>query len=345
MGMDWHSSGITTSVIGALKRGLNPRASELGLYVCGGRGRHSRNTPAELRAIAESQGLDGDALVRTSRLTAKIDNNCIADGFQIYLHSFIVAATGEWSIVQQGLNDRSGLARRYHWHSANVRDFVADPHTGIAGAHQGTIMNLVDAHAAPAQGALIAIAHADPDVTLREVRHLTLPRHHDVRREDVDLKRLGAVLAVAYERDLKSFADLLLVENLGPRTLQTLALIAEVVHGTPVRFSDPARFSFALGGKDGHPFPVPLKSYDESIALLRRSLDKAKLDGGAKLEGFRRLDRFVKVVERQIEPEADFDAVLRHERAISPAQNGRTVFDAKRPEPKSGPQQMSLWDL
>ncbi|MGA2120004.1 MAG: DUF763 domain-containing protein [Bryobacteraceae bacterium] len=345
MGMDWHSSGITTSVIGALKRGLNPRASELGLYVCGGRGRHSRNTPAELRAIAESQGLDGDALVRTSRLTAKIDNNCIADGFQIYLHSFIVAVSGEWSIVQQGLNDRSGLARRYHWHSANVRDFVADPHTGIAGAHQGTIMNLVDAHAAPAQGALIAIANAPPDITLREVRRLAMPRHHDVRAQDVDLKRLGAVLAVAYERDLKSFADLLLVENLGPRTLQTLALIAEVVHGTPVRFSDPARFSFALGGKDGHPFPVPLKSYDESIALLRRSLDKAKLDGGAKLEGFRRLDRFVKVVERQIEPEADFDAVLRHERAISPALNGRTVFDDKRPQPKPAPRQMSLWDL
>src|SRR5450755_2761354 len=140
MGMDWHSSGITTSVVGALKRGLNPRASELGLYVCGGRGRHSRNTPDELRALSESRGLDGDALVRISRLTAKIDNNCIADGFQIYLHSFIVAANGEWSVVQQGLNDRSGTARRYHWHSANVHDFVADPHTGIAGAHQGTIM-------------------------------------------------------------------------------------------------------------------------------------------------------------------------------------------------------------
>jgi len=344
MGMDWHSSGITTSVIGALKRGLNPRASELGLYVCGGRGRHSRNTPAELRAIAETRSLDGDALVRTSRLTAKIDNNCIADGFQIYLHSFIVAANGEWSIVQQGLNDRSGLARRYHWHSANVRDFVADPHTGIAGAHQGTIMNLVDAHAAPAQEALVAIAHAHPDVTLREVRHLVMPRHHDVRAENVDLKRLGAVLAVAYERDLKSFADLLLVQNLGPRTLQTLAMVAEVVHGTPVRFSDPARFSFALGGKDGHPFPVPLKSYDESIGLLRRSLDKAKLDGGAKMEGFRRLDRFVKVVEHQLEPAADFDAVLQRERAISPALNGRTVFDDKRAEPKPGPHQMSLWD-
>ena len=345
MGMDWHSSGITTSVIGALKRGLNPRASELGLYVCGGRGRHSRNTPAELRAIAETRSLDGDALVRTSRLTAKIDNNCIADGFQVYLHSFIVAANGEWSIVQQGLNDQSGLARRYHWHSANVRDFVADPHTGIAGAHQGTIVNLVDAHAAPAQEALIAIAHAHPDVTLQEVRHLAMPRHHDVRAEDVDLKRLGAVLAVAYERDLKSFADLLLVQNLGPRTLQTLAMVAEVVHGTPVRFSDPARFLFAMGGKDGHPFPVPLKSYDESIGLLRRSLDKAKLDGGAKMEGFRRLDWFVKVVEHQLEPAADFDAVLQHERAISPALNGRTVFDDRRAEPKPGPHQMSLWDL
>jgi len=166
MGMDWHSSGITTAVVGALKRGLNPRASELGLYVCGGRGRHSRNTPDELRAMAERRGLDGEALVRTSRLTAKIDNNCIADGFQIYLHSFIVAADGEWSIVQQGLNDQSGIARRYHWHSAHVRDFVADPHTGIAGAHQGTIMNLVDAHAAPAQDALIIMAHARPDVLL-----------------------------------------------------------------------------------------------------------------------------------------------------------------------------------
>lgn len=334
MGMDWHSSGITTSVIGALKRGLNPRAGELGLYVCGGRGRHSRNTPAELRWIAESRGLDGEALVRTSRLTAKIDNNCIADGFQIYLHSFIVAANGEWSIVQQGLNDQSGLARRYHWHSANVRDFVAEPHTGIAGAHQGVIMNLVDAQAGPAQDALLTMAHDNPGVTLREVRHLTMPRHHDVRAENVDLKRLGAVLAVAYERELKGFADLLLVENLGPRTLQTLAMVAEVVHGTPVRFSDPARFSFALGGKDGHPFPVPLKTYDEAISVLRRSLDAAKLDGGAKIEGFRRLDRFVKVVESRVQPEADFAAVIRHERAISKSVGGRTVFDDR---------QMSLW--
>jgi hypothetical protein len=344
MGMDWHSSGVTTSVAGALKRGLNPRAAELGLYVCGGRGRHSRSTPAELLAVAEGRGMDGDALVRASRLTAKIDNNCIADGFQIYLHSFVVAANGEWAIVQQGLNDRSGLARRYHWHSASVRDFVTDPHTGIAGAHQGTIMNLVDAHAAPAQAALLSMAHEQPDATLKEVRRLQMPRHHDVRAEDVDLKRLGAVLAVAYEQDLKRFADLVLVRDLGPRTLQTLAMVAEVVHGTPVSFSDPARFSFALGGKDGHPFPVPLKTYDESIAVLRHSLDRAKLDGGAKIEGFRRLDRFVKLVEQRMQPRADFDAVVRHERAISPSLGGRTVFDDRRPARDPGPRQMNLWE-
>ncbi len=325
MGMDWHSSGITTSVMGALKRGLNPRAAELGLYVCGGRGNQSRRTPDELRDMAEHRGLDGDGLVRTSRLTAKIDNNCIADGFQLYLHSFIVSAAGEWAVVQQGMNPASGLARRYHWHSANVRDFVDAPHTGIAGEHQGDILNLVDTGAKPAREALLAMAHENPEIVLREIRHLEMPRHHGVRRADVDLKRLGAVLAVAYERDLHAFADLLLVENLGPRTLQTLAFIAEVVHGTPVRFSDPARFSFALGGKDGHPFPVPLKTYDESIAVLRGALDGAKVEGGEKIEGFRRLDRFVKVVERRVRPEADFEAVLRHERGISPALDGRTV--------------------
>ena len=344
MGMDWHSSGITTSVLGALKRGLNPRAAELGLYVCGGRGKESRKTPDELRVLAERRGLDGDALVRTSRLTAKIDNNCIADGFQIYLHSFIVAENGEWAVVQQGMNGVSGFARRYHWHSASVRDFVEGPHTGIVGEHQGTIMNLVDAQAGPAQKALLAIAHARPEATLQAIPHLTMPQHHDVRAEDVDLKRLGAVLAVAYERDLRGFADLVLVENLGPRTLQTLAMIAEVIHGTPVRFSDPARYSFALGGKDRHPFPVPLKTYDESIGVLRRSLEAAKVDGGEKLEGFRRLDRFVKIVEERRQPVADLQAVVEHELAISPSLDGRSVQDdrAKRSRVRTE-QQLSLF--
>jgi hypothetical protein len=344
MGMDWHSSGITTSVMGALKRGLAPRADELGIYICGGRGRFSRNTPQELRSIAERRGFDGEALVRTSRLTARVDNNAIADGFQIYLHSFILATTGEWAVVQQGLNDRSGMARRYHWHSESVRDFVVEPHTGIVGENQGIIMNLVDAQAKPAQTALLEIAHENPETTLSAARYLRMPDHHEVRAKNIDLKRLGAVLAVAHERDLHDFAELLLLEKLGPRTLQSLALVAEVVHGAPNRFSDPARFSFAHGGKDRHPFPVPLKTYDESLDFLRRSLESAKLGDEDKLEGFQRLEHFVRTIEHEFKPEADFNAAIAHEEAISPSLNGRSVFDDNpRERFEKSPRQGSLF--
>lgn len=329
MGMDWHSSGITTSVMGALKRGLNPRAHELGIYVCGGRGRHSRKTPDELRAVAERANLNGEELARNSRLTARIDNNAIADGFQLYLHSFVVSSSGEWTVVQQGMNDATGLARRYHWHSPSVRDFTSEPHTAIVGQSvvEGDIMNLVEHRAGPAQNALLEMTHEHPERALQEARKLSMPRHHDVRAKDVDLKRLGAILAVAYERDLRDFASLLLLENLGPRTLQSLALIAEVVHGTPTRFADPARFAFAHGGKDGHPFPVPLKTYDQSLSVLRRSLDEAKVGRSEKLDGFARLDRFVRNIEESAAPQANFRRSLEHERAISPSLGGRTVFD------------------
>jgi hypothetical protein len=351
MGMDWHSSGITTSVLGALKRGLNPRAHELGIYICGGRGRHSRNTPAELMTIADRTGLDGHALVRTSRLAAKVDNNAIVDGFQIYLHGFILAKSGEWAIVQQGMNEGTRLARRmnegtrlarrYHWHSATVKDFTCEPHNAIVGENHGVIQNLVDERAKPAQQALLDVASDSPQRTLTEVMKMRMPLHHDVRARDVDLKRLGAVLAVSHDRKLRDFASLLLMENVGPRTLQTLAMIAEVIHGTPTRFADPARFSFALGGKDRHPFPVPLKTYDESIAVLRRSLDAAKVGDTDKIDGMRRLEKFVRAVETKYSPEADFDAVMAHEHAISKSLGGRSVFDDAGPRRGA---QLSLFD-
>lgn len=343
MGMDWHSSGITTSVIGALKRGLNPRSNEFGVYVCGGRGRHSRETPKELCRYADRTGLDGDSLARTSRLAARVDNNAIQDGFQLYLHGFIVSAKGEWTIVQQGMNGDAKLARRYHWHSASVRDFTIQPHTAIVGEHQGTIINLVDAKSKTAQQAMLEIVKASPDDTLGTLQRLVMPAHHDVRPENVDLKRLGAVLAVAHERELNDFASLLLLEKLGPRTLQSLALVAEVVHGAPTRFSDPARFSFAHGGKDGHPFPVPLKTYDETIGTLRQSLGAAKLGGGDRLDGMRRLDRFVRTVEERNKPQANFEAALRRERAISDSLGGRTVFSHSSKRTAKEPQQMSLF--
>jgi uncharacterized protein len=327
MGMDRHSSGITTSVLGALKRGMNPRFSELGVMFCGGRGRHSVRTPDELRTFSLKNGLDGEALARTSRLTARVDNNAVADGFQLYLHSFAITKSGEWAVVQQGMNFENRLARRYHWHSATVRNFVSEPHTAIVGKPQGEILNLVDARAGLAQNALLTIANEPVTNVLNDARRLIMPGHHDVRAEDIDLKRLGAVMAVAHEQDLRDFASLLLIEGLGPRTLQSLALIAEVVHGAPSRFSGPARFSFAHGGKDGHPFPVPLKTYDDSLAVLRRSLDAAHLGHTEKLEGFRQLDNLTRRVETEREPLADFDAAIANERSISSSIGGRTVFD------------------
>jgi uncharacterized protein len=327
MGMDWHSSGITTSVMGALKRGLNPRAHELGIYVCGGRGKQSRNTPGELRAIADKVSLDGEMLARTSRLTARVDNNAVADGFQIYLHSFVVTSDGDWAVVQQGMNEASRLARRYHWHSPSVRDFTSDPHAAIVGECGGVITNLVDARAQPARDALLTIARDDPARTIAEVRRLQMPAHHDVRATDVNEKRLGAVLALAHQRELTDFASFLLLEQLGPRTLQSLALVAEVVHGAPARFEDPARFAFAHGGKDGHPFPVPLRVYDESISVLRRALDAARVGRTEKLHGMARLDRFTRAIERRLTPLADVEGAIAHERAISRSLGGRTVFD------------------
>jgi hypothetical protein len=328
MGMDWHSSGITTSVLGALKRGLDPRAQELGIWICGGRGRQSRRTPDELRAIADRTGLAGEELVRTSKLTAKIDNNAVGDGFQLYLHGFLLTADGDWAVVQQGMNNTTGYARRYHWHSASVRDFVSDPHVAIVGESQGEILNLVDTRAEPARAALLAISRDDPQ------RTLTLARKHEVTARDVDLNRLGAVLAVAYDRQFHDFAELLLTEQLGPRTLQSLAQVAEVVHGAPTRFSDPARFSFALGGKDRHPFPVPLKTYDETIGILRRAVDCAKLGDSDKIDGMRRLERFVRAVEQKAQPRADLAAVIAHENAMSQSLNGRSVFDDKPKHPR-----------
>ena len=343
MGMDWHSSGITTSVMGALKRGLNPRAHELGLHICGGRGRHARRTPDELRVVGGQLSLDSDALIRTSRLTARVDNNAIADGFQIYLHTFVLAAGGEWAVVQQGLNGARRTARRYHWHSAAVRDFTDQPHSAIVGESQGLIRNLVDGAAGPARAAMLAVTAEDPGRTLQSIRSWTAPTHHDVRPADVDLKRLGAVLALAHERGLKDFASLLLVEQLGPRTLQSLALVAEVIHGTPTRFQDPARFSFAHGGKDGQPFPVPLRTYDETAGVLRRSLDRARVDDSEKRGALRRLHEFIRAIETRLAPDVDFDAAIAHERSISPSLDGRTVVDGIRPKRKRRPEQARLF--
>jgi hypothetical protein len=318
--------------MGALKRSVNPKFKDLGIYICGGKGRHSRQTPNELIALSERTGLKGAELVRTSRLTAKVDNTAIQDGFQIYLHTFIVSNTGEWAVVQQGMNEESGMARRYHWHSEKVKSFVENPHTFIYGRNQGEILNLADIKAADAKTAMLEIAKEDPAMMMREIRKIVMPSHHDVRAEDVNLKRLGSVLALAHERELQDFESLLLLEGVGPRTVQSLALVSEVIHGTPSRFEDPARFSFAHGGKDGHPFPVPTTVYDETINLLQTSIEKAKLGDTDKRDAIKNLSLVTQIMEQSFEPDKDsFDKVLARERADSHKYGGRTVFGKAKP--------------
>jgi hypothetical protein len=325
MGMDWHSSGITTSVMGALKRGLNPRARELGLTVCGGRGRHSRRTPEELRTLGEATGVDAEALVRASRLTAKVDNACVQDGFGIYLHTFVVSREGEWAVVQQGMDPERRLARRYHWQSLGLHSFVSNPHTAVVGENLGRITNLADARAEGSRGAILTLLQEGPDRSVERMRRLVLPAHHEVRAEDVNSRRLGAALALAYHSDLREFVDALLVPGLGPRTLLALALVAEVVHGAPHRFDDPARFAFAHGGKDGHPFPVPTKVFDECISVLGAALQRAKLDPGERDRGLRSLEALTLHTERVLRPQADIPALVRKEWRDSRAHGGRMV--------------------
>jgi hypothetical protein len=339
LGMDWHSSGITTSVMGALKRSVNPHSAALGIYICGGKGRSSRETPAELLRIAEQTGFDGHALVRSSKLSAKVDNNAVQDGFQLYLHNFILSNSGQWTVIQQGMNDTNGMARRYHWHSGALKSFIEDPHTAVCGINQGEILNLTDSLAAPSREGMLQVTGEKPEQVISEFQHLVMPSHHDVRAENVNLKKLGSTLWLAHEQQPKNFEELLLLEGVGPRTIQSLALVSEIIHGSPSRFRDPARFSFAHGGKDGHPFPVPVKAYDEVIDTLHTAVNKAKIGAADKNEAIKKLHQVAAAAEKNFVPNSNFEAVIGKERRESWKYGGRTVFgNASPPKTRKGVQ-------
>jgi hypothetical protein len=343
MGMDWHSSGITTSVIGALKRGLAPLEHELGIHVCGGRGKYSRQSPHELLSIGERVGIDGSALAKTSRLVAKVDSAAVQDGFDLYLHSFIVTDEGHWVVVQQGMNCERRQARRYHWLSEGLKSFVDEPHTGIEGSAQGEIINLTDHRAERSRRAqLELLSTLGPDgiarqlstLTAREescstrqllLPHLIMPLHHEVRSSDVMVRRLHGNFAAAAECGPTDFTELLLVPGVGARTVRALAFVAEVVHGAPCRFMDPARFAFAHGGKDRHPFPVPLQVYDETIKVMKAAVQNAKLRHDEQLSALRRLDEQARQLERWVSGPS-VDELIARERCDSHSYGGRSVF-------------------
>ncbi|MDK4712849.1 DUF763 domain-containing protein [Rhizobium sp. CNPSo 4039] len=345
MGMDWHSSGITTSVLGALKRGLPPLSGELGIHVCGGRGAQSRKTPGELLEIGDRVGIDGASLATKSRLIAKVDSAAVQDGFDLYLHGFIVADDGKWVVIQQGMNDERRQARRYHWLSEGLTSFLDSPHAAIEGREQGEIVNLADRRAERSRdGQLDLLASLGPDKIIRELNvlegkspvinkqeaqpmlpYLVMPAHHDVRQEDVNMRRLHGNLAAAADRGPVDFEDLLLTPGVGARTVRALAMVAEVVHGAPCRFSDPARFSLAHGGKDRHPFPVPLKVYDETISVMKSAVRKGRLGRDEELSALKRLDDQSRMLERYVTG-PDLKEIVAGEFDRSFSYGGRSVF-------------------
>lgn len=339
MGMDWHSSGITTSVMGALKRAINPHSKELGIYICGGKGKHSTDAPKELLLVGEQTGLNANELVRFSKLSAKVDNTAVQDGFQLYIHNFIVSNEGDWTVVQQGMREGDAMARRYHWHSQHVRSFVEEPHTAICGENQGQILNLTATEANNTRASILGISRDQPEKIMQEFQHLIMPSHHDVRSKDVDLKRLGTVLWLAHDKQPADFEELLLLQGVGPRTVQSLTLVSEVIHGTPSRFKDPARFSFAHGGKDGHPFPVPTKTYDEVIHTLQNAVTKAKIGQAEKATALKKLHQIAANAEKDFTPTDKLEEVIKKEIEESWKYGGKTVFgDAKPPKRSKGVQ-------
>jgi hypothetical protein len=299
LGFDWHSSGVTTTVCGALKEAVKGQEASLGLYVCGGKGGASRKTPAEIAGFSEQFGLDGDELVKASRLSAKVDSAALQDGFQIYQHVFIGTTQGNWAVVQQGMNTDTRWARRYHWLSEGLADFVLEPHEGIACDHVGKPLNMVAVEADAARQAVTAISQRSPDVTVRElarVRALGMPEQHPVGLGDVSPRYLQKALVGTYEKPPQDFSALLLQPGVGPKTIRALALIAEVAHGAPLSFRDPVTYTFAVGGKDGWPYPVDRNAYDRSVAFLEKGIREAKLGNKEKLDALRRLDGWSRAV-------------------------------------------------
>ncbi len=293
LGFDWHSSGVTTTVCGALKEGIKGIESDLGLFIAGGKGRTSRKTPDELEGFGKHLKVDPAGLVYASRITAKVDNSAVQDGYQLYHHCFFVTADGSWAVVQQGMNETNSYARRYHWLGETVSDFVCEPHSAICADQAAETLNLVARESGDARTTIARIAREEkPDalvLQLKKLATLTLPKRHPIEPRDIHPDRLSKILLATYERQPQNFEQLLAFEGVGAKTLRALSLLSEIVYDVPVSLRDPARYSFAHGGKDGFPYPVDRQTYDKSIRILHTALERAKIGDTEKLAAFRRL--------------------------------------------------------
>ena len=302
LGFDWHSSGTTTTTTGALKLALSPE--EHGIAIAGGKGRASRRTPEEISELAEILNLPSsreEELIRASRLSAKVDNACVQDGYTLYHHAFIFTRRGEWCVVQQGMHRR--YARRYHWLSEGVESFTREPHSGIAcERREGKVLNLVAEESEDVRRTSVDLVRDNPlklrrylkgQLTLdHSIQELAMPERHELRRVDISEQGWRALMR-AYEIQPASYEELIALQGLGPKTLRALALLSELLFGAECSWQDPAKYSFAHGGKDGIPYPVDRETYDRSIFLLKEALEEAKLGRKEKYRAIARLKDFL----------------------------------------------------
>jgi hypothetical protein len=297
LGFDWHSSGVTTTVCGALKEGTKRMQEELGFFIAGGKGRTSRKTPLEIEEICGQGGIDGAPLIYASRMSAKVDSAAVQDGYQIYQHTFFFTQSGQWAVVQQGMNEENRYARRYHWYSQGIKDFVCEPHWAVCCDQRKEGLNLVAQESEKARQFITELSHEKPEFLISEgkkVNELYLPKEHPVPMEEIRLEKLEKTFIQIHEHSPDNFEQLLGTKGVGPKSLRALSLISELTHGVKPSFKDPTRFSFAHGGKDGHPYPVDREVYDQTIEVLKGAIDKAKVGDREKIEAIKRLAGFSK---------------------------------------------------
>ena len=326
MGMQWNSSGVTAAVLGSLKPQINLNANDLGLYILGGKGKYGWSVSSQVRRISDKHNLDGDDLAKSSQLTSRVDNNVVQDGYNLYQQYFIVTDEGEWTSITQGMNKGTRRARRYHWHSPTVKSFVEAPHTGIVGEKGSPVLNLTDSKADMLRTNMVGLTREKPSEVMGHYRDIVMPNRHDVREQDINMTRLGSVLNMAYNSDIDNFEDLVMMKGVGPRTLKSLAMVSEVVHGDASRFEDPARFSFAIGGKDGRPHPIDTKAMDETIDMLQTSVDKSKLGDKDKSRAIKRLHRACVENEKGASPISFLEDLIEYEWEHAEKSGGNTFM-------------------
>ncbi len=290
VGFDWHSSGLTTTLTGALKEGVRGRQGELGIFVAGGKGAASRKTPEQITVQGHRRGIDPAPLVYASRMSAKVDNAAVQDGYQLYHHVFFFTGRGSWAVVQQGMNTMDRTARRYHWYSGGLKDFVLEPHSAVCSDRRGgRVLNMTSRHSTDSRRLSARLARMQPDKVVKELK---APLRHDVTMADINPRRLRSVLVKTYESQPRSFEGLLGIKGVGPKTVRALSLLAELIYGKAPSYDDPARYSFAHGGKDGTPYPVDRETYDKTIDVLRGVIKSARVGRTDKLNAIRRLNRY-----------------------------------------------------